>query len=754
MSYYQGFPTGETHMKNQFPSLHPRQNANCMDRQLYINIWFFLAGTICLFLLALASCGGDSSATNSSNLSDPQSQWNYNTEWLDASNVWSVTPFCTDWPNDTYYCGIEGREAADKSNAAVWAWQEVRSHNNWPDIIGDIVDYAHSRGRYWIGSLSMLSLWHLQEQRPSNLDAAISRDPFGNINHADTWIYPGETTRFSALHPLWESVLTDHALEFVDNGVDALMIDEGAFIGIPMEFNPTVIAGFNDYLAALLTNKELEDLAVSLGFTSFAEFDYAKVWRDQLPPGTTELDEATWNSRWDLDIPLWEEYDRYRHIRGIGVMGRIITAVKTQAAILGRELPVGFNIGPAEIWGMPFVHLIDFIDPEIYYAVPNSSSDQYNYFPEARAAPTIKLFGSLNLQANLRTAIPTVGDLASRGRGNIENIYKILIADGYAAGGRMYVEEGFNDIETNFDEIAPYYQFVNQRSELFDRSATTMPRVGIVKLWEQYEPTPRRAFDGTAQILSDSGYQYDVLFGAEDVERTVPAPQFMLDENLLSKHEALLLPQLVLCGSCGTKGTSLMVTENHAGKLLDYVNQGGLLIVQADPAEVTSGLFANTGPLSNELLGYLKSGTSDVGSGSIVHIPQLLGPIYQATTNSTDAQNVRFILYDILTNNGVLEEVSFSSDPRAVSAFLYHLNERIIVHLVNYDHNNNTDTITPVNNLEIGIDISILPNASTYNVTWQRPEAPDSISLIYQIANGRLIVTVPEISPWSVLSIE
>jgi len=54
----------------------------------------------------------------------------------------------------------------------------------------------------------------------------------------------------------------------------------------------------------------------------------------------------------------------------------------------------------------------------------------------------------------------------------------------------------------------------------------------------------------------------------------------------------------------------------------------------------------------------------------------------------------------------------------------------------------------------IGVHRPILPTAAPYNVTWQRPEAPDGISLIHQIANGRLNITVPDISPWSVLSIE
>jgi len=711
----------------------------------------YLRKTMLLFItVVLLSCGGNGDDSNNGGTS-----WTYNTEWLDASTVWAVYSFCRDWPLDVDYCGVEGRDAAEKAGAAVWAWQDMRFHTNWPDVINDIIDYAHSDGRQWIGSLSMIWLWQEQAQRSTYLDSAISRDPFGNINYDNTGVYdPGDTTRFTALHPLWEAMLTDNALAYVDGGVDALMVDEGAFIGIPMEFNPTVVAGFNDYLTTILTSQERENLATSLGFTSFDQFDYAKVWRDQLPPGTTMLDETTWNSRWNLNIPLWEEYDRYRHTRGISAMERIITAAKTRAVSLGRELPVGFNIGPAQIWGMPFVHLADFIDPEIYYAVPASSSDQYNYFPEARAAPTIKLFGALNLQANIRTAMPTAEDLASRGRGNIESIYRILIADAYASGGRMYVEEDFFGIETNFDEISPYYQFVNQRPELIERSAPISARVGIVQLWEQYEFTPRRHFDGTAQILSDSGYQYDVIFGAEDVNREVPGPRTVLDETLLARHQALVIPQLLMCWNCGTKGTGLMLTENHAGRLLDYVKQGGLLIVQADPAEIAYGLFADTGPSANELLGYLQSGKVDLGSGSIVHIPQVLGPSYQATATANDAQIIRAQLTDVLMDNGIQPEIGYVSKPRAVSAFLYQINNNVVIHFVNYDHDIDTDTITPVNNLEINIDTSILPTATNYDVSWQQPETPNGSALLYQKPNERLMVTVPEINPWTVLCIK
>jgi hypothetical protein len=132
----------------------------------------------------------------------------------------------------------------------------------------------------------------------------------------------------------------------------------------------------------------------------------------------------------------------------------------------------------------------------------------------------------------------------------------------------------------------------------------------------------------------------------------------------------------------------------------------------------------------------------------------LLGPIYQATTNTNDAQNIRAQLTDALTNNGVSTEVSYPSSPRAVSAFLYRTKEQTVVQLVNYDHDIETDTITSVNNLEMAIDVSTLPTAVTYSVTWQRPEAPDGTVLTHRIANGRLNVTVPEITPWSVLRIE
>ncbi len=70
------------------------------------------------------------------------------------------------------------------------------------------------------------------------------------------------------------------------------------------------------------------------------------------------------------------------------------------------------------------------------------------------------------------------------------------------------------------------------------------------------------------------------------------------------------------------------------------------------------------------------------------------------------------------------------------------------MHLVNYDHDIDTDTITTVSNLELGISVSTLPTATTYSVTWQRPEAPDGSVLPHQIANGRLIITVPETAPF------
>ncbi len=705
----------------------------------------------CVCLAYLASCSGGGAGNGGT---AGGTSWTYDTAWVNAANVWSatVTTVCENEPAEA--CGAEGRALAEAAGASVWSWSFLPWHARWPAVAGDMVELAHARGRRFVGTLSNLWFWHRAAPRPAVYDAARRMDPFANPVIDDAGWFLGDATNFSGLHSLWEGLLVEQLTDYVEQGVDAVLIDEGAYIGEPMDFNPDVVAGFKTYLQATLSSQALLDVVTQLGLASFDDFDYARVWREHLPTGTTGIDDATYANASQLGIPLWEEYGRYMRERAVQVMTRVITTVRQRAAQLGRELPVGFNVNTAPMHGLPSLHLLDYVDLEFFYSVPGSAHPQYDYFPEARGGPTIALMAALGLRGNLLPSVPTSTDLRARGSGNVENAIKVMIADGFASGGRFHVDEPSGGLGADFDALLPYYQFVNRRPDLFGGFAARTPNVGLVQLWEQYEFDPRRGLDGASQILADGGYRFDVLFGAEDVSRTHPAPRFSLDAGRLAAHEALIVPRLAMCWQCGAAGTGLMLTENHADRLLDHVANGGLLVVLADPAEVAAGLVAATGPRADTLLGYLDGGESALGAGTLVHIAQVLGPAYQASVDAPGAAAVRARLIDVLKARGIEPEVAYGVSPRAVSAFLYRAPDRSVLHLVNFDHAIDTDTLTPVNDLEVGIALSVLPPAASYRVTWQRPEAPDGSVVPGAIANGRLAVTVPVIEPWSVLRIE
>ncbi len=709
---------------------------------------------VCLAYLASCSSGGNGDDGGADNGSNDGTPWTYDTAWVTDSRTWGalwLAPCGTEPVIDA--CNRDLATRADEAEIGVIAWTDTRANTDWQEKMAAIVGIGHRAGRVVIGTMSKSMAWNELGPRPDSIMPAATRGPFGEIVIDDdpVAITPDPRYLYSILNRVWEDHLSAYTFGYVDAGVDALVLDEGAYKAEIIDFNPETLAGFKTWLTARNSPADLHALATGLGFADFASFDYAQVWRDRLPPGTTALSHADWNARYGLGIPLVEDYDKYRRSAAVEVITRIVTAAQGRArAQSGRALPFSINVNAITESAAPYLHLTDYLELETFFGESPRPLDDYYYYPEARAFAAVKFAAGLGLKGVVQDAIPTRLDLIARGRGRIESWMQINIAESHAAGGARVLTDG-HDYDPA--RILPYYRFIARNPALFDLPAVT-PRLALVQLWEQWDVEPKRNLEGASQILADAGYQYDVVFGAEDVRRNYPPQRYTLVAGRLAAHAVEIVPRLALGGLCSVGGTGLMLSENHAGMLLDYASNGGLLVVMAEPGEVAAGLAAATGPRADELLGYLNGGETGLGTGVIVHIPQVLGPTYQATVDAPGAAAVRAQLTDVLASRGIEPEVAYLSNPRAVSAFLYRAAERTVLHLVNFDHAMDTDTLTPVTDLALGIALDALPAATGWRVTWQRPEAPAPSANAATVAAGRLQVAVPLVAPWAVLQIE
>jgi len=322
-----------------------------------------------------------------------------------------------------------------------------------------------------------------------------------------------------------------------------------------------------------------------------------------------------------------------------------------------------------------------------------------------------------------------------------------MIADACASGGAFHLEQGGHQLVQDLTALAPYYNFVPDNPGLFNGLELAEDDIGVLYQWERADIYNARAYRGICNLLADTGYQFETIFGAEDYtwwgELTpYPAPPQTLAQTDLDPYSLVIIPELN------------DITPNHAKVLLDYVKDGGKAIVFAtndQKNQLWNHRHDTDTPNIDQLHSYLNNVSNTVGSGKIIHINSVWGLDYLPNLTAGLKTNIE----TTLTNEGLEPTVDFIGSPRAVSAFAYKATGKQVVHLVNYNYNAGTDTTPPVTNLEIDIDVGFLTGGGTITFTLYSQETSEGAAIVPDdVSGGVARITIPELDIWSVLVME
>lgn len=629
----------------------------------------------------------------------------------------------------------------DAAGTTVPAFVAITYNDDWRARIPEMVARAHASGRRLTAALSLIGMYREPGPKPAALDAAIVLDPWGQAVEEPEWQIPGRDTRLhTPLAPVWEAYMAEQIRAHVDAGVDGFVIDEGAYAGEMFDFRPELLAEFNADLAARRTPAQREDLARGLGFASFAEFDYARVWRNALPPGTSKLTRALWNRRWELNMPLHVEYSGFLRRRTHAVMQRLITGAQAYArTAYGRELPLSFNLNNLDRQAIAFTDLVDSVELEISYAAGDDWGGAPDYPPRARALSTIKLAQALGLPGRVLTNLRAREDIVAHGRRNTA-LYRTLAAEAYAAGGIFAVEELAHGVRTDFAAVAPWYRFVAEMPALFNGLAPLRPEVGLLLLWEQFEWHPRRALAGAAAMLADEGWSFDIVFSGESVYPEDPPVARLADLAQLQRYPVLMLPRLRMCWVCAPR---LGITPAHARLLLEYLDRGGRLIVFASDADLAEVRAGDPDPSAQALYGRLGAASAS-GSAPLLRVPEA----WPAAYHDAPSETLRQALAARIEAQGAVRRLRLSGPRRAVSAFARATPGRVVVHLANLDLDREADRIVPVDNLRLAL--GGMPGSTV--VTLHDPLQPGGVEVPVSFTGNEAVVVLPRLESWAVLA--
>lgn len=643
-------------------------------------------------------------------------------------------PWCADLV-DAHYA------AMDAAGTTVAGFMAITYHDGWRTGVVEMVRRAHASGRRVTAALSLISLYREPGPKPAALDVALVRDPWGQTVAEPEWQVPGRDARLhTPLASAWEAYMAEQIRVHIDAGVDGFTIDEGAYAGEMFDFRPELLADFKASMAAARTPEQCDTLARNLGFASFEAFDYARVWRDALPPGTTALTRELWNQRWTLNVPLHQEYYGFLRRRTHEVMQRLFAGARAHARSTQiRELPISFNLGNLDRQAIAFTDLADALELEISYVSGDDWGGRPDYHPRARALTTIKLAHALGLPGRVLTNLAARQDIVAHGLRNTA-LYRSLAAEAFAAGGIFAVEELAHGVRTDFAAIAPWYRFVTEMPALFNGLAPLPPEVGLLQLWEQFEWHPRRALAGSAAMLADEGWAFDVVFTGQSVYPEDPPMPRTADAQTLSRYRVLLLPRLQVCWGCTPQ---VGVTPTHARLLTDYLDAGGRLLVIASDADLASVRAVDRDPTAQAFYERLAAAPSS-GAARLVRLRENTPATYHAAPTAA----LRGALAQQLESMGATRRLRLDGARRAVSAFARATPERVIVHLVNLDLDREADRTVPVTDLRV----TLAGVPASARVTLHDPTDPGGRDLPATPSPLGLSVVVPRIEPWTVLS--
>jgi len=712
-----------------------------------------IAFAITLLLVAwTASCSSDAGTdavvsvspiapqeTSASDSTSEATPWVFTDGWWREPQVWAVQPGAG-WDDASVIDAFDFPEY-ETANVSVVSWFEGsraaidKLHNRGYTVVGqDGMIWMYQPDRtapdlFWDESAG---IYDFEMDDPPELAVAVLTDPFGNPIYAEMFGFSDgiQYLQYSVPHPAWQEYMTEHMKNLIDAGVDGYLIDELAYgtVFYP-DFNAHMLQEFNSFLEGQFEPSDLQVLLESVGVDDLASFDYAAVVREQLPTDMTSLSLEDWNG----DLPLFTLYSRFLALKNYEAAAALIKSGREYAAeTAGKEIPFSANINTlSSPNAFLIIPLLDMIDLEFFYA-------DLGYFRNARGIAPLKLTRHFDKPALMRTSVSAESDLAEWGAEGTVDLYGTMIADAVSSGGEFYVE---GNIEQDIVALAPYYRFRADHPGLFEDLKPLAPQVAVLLLWENVvaDPFQISAYFGASSLIADSGVQFDAVFGAKEYLSwgelpMYPAPDFPLDVEELWTYPVVVIPEL----------NDLI--ESHAATLMEYVNGGGVLVVHLVD-EFGLEFQHEDDPSVTALIKALRSGSENEAGGKVVRLDENLARDY---SNNPDP-DLRQEWLNVMSNLGLSPEVRYDAGSM-VAAQAYAAEDQLVVHFVNYNWDIGTLSTTPVSELEVEI---VLPNSLDRESLIVSLHAPgeDAMELDFEASEAGIIVTIPELHIWSVISV-
>ena len=582
------------------------------------------------------------------------------------------------------------------------------------------VDAQHAKGMKVPATI--LTIQGHRSFQEDDFEAFASRGANGELC---PWDINADSYWMNILHPGFQEWCFQHGKKAIDAGADMIVLDEiqgNSFIplyqwsaqytgqAVPGFSNET-IEGFRLYLHSMFSSQELSE--------QFGILDIHIIDLKERIKSTMNL---TYNERVQAD-PLIYAYATFLEKTNFEAKKELIQDLRSYAASQGRSIVItanSFALGTGQhfgFWtkGLLFADEIDMFTFENDYTavfdqpIPNLYRAKWLAWERlayaATDAPAVTLINTNTFEAINNNFFPLFG---------YSNLLGILCAEAYAnKGSFVNYHMPIFERERNWKQVQQIHSFVMNHTEFYDITSTPLAPVGVLFLNGEGMRTHMSTYLGCAQALAESHIPFEVIFDGDgyyiDAELQV--------QDLLS-YPLIVVPSL------------LNITSSQIEAVQSYVEQGGIVLI-----------------FDNEVFNTSIGENTSAENGEYYCFSEDIGALYYATYDDSYRQN----LTDIISSY-TDEVLTLSIDERKVivTPYVQKDNQRVILHMINYDHIGFFDFIWPHKNIQIELALPSFP-VSSLNIY----QIDGSItSLPFSIADHNIVFTIPFLQDYVVAVLE
>lgn len=518
---------------------------------------------------------------------------------------------------------------------------------------------------------TILTIQGHQTLQGQDLETYASRDPDGNLC---PWDYDANSYWMNSLDPGYIQWCIEHGKKAIEANADMIVLDEIQGNGlIPLYqwasqyveeikapgFSNQTIESYRSYLADTYTRTQLQN---TYNIENITTYDLkARIMQTMHLPYQERLQADSLFSTYQLFLEetnyqaktyLIEELRTYAQSQGKDI---VITA---NSYALGTPRDAGF-------WpkGLHFCDHLDFFTFENTYTADDDTLSAYPRNKwlawEKLAYASTQSPPAVLIDTNAFTEVTSTTSNQPLCIG-YKNYLGILAAECFANRG-SFVNYYFRieGKENTWESVEHICNFVQDNQEFYDNPQDTQTDVAILYLYSEGMQTKSDTYLGCAQALAESNINYEVVFSGDD---KYVEDRLCLED--LSSYNVLVIPNVI------------DITDNQQMLISTYVESGGVAIIFDN-----SPLGLPTTP-----------GEHSYGNGTYFSLQ---------TQSQEDLGSQFYHTYSSTLREKIAQSVQNYTDPLfeiegyegTVVGTCYRQEDRLLLHLVNYDYGQLLDVL-------------------------------------------------------------